>query len=227
MMCISLQIRECEPKELPAVVERLDQEFVFSKQRSVSLSKRFPNTLSVDNIKQIRVAVSDEVILGALSIRMFEWVIKGQVWHGAMVGMVWVDSLHRGESIGSKLLASARQFLDEADVDFGVLWTEVPAFYERAGWFLSDRGLFGEAANRLSSSRIATVSWQPVVSVDAAWLEGLRASSLPMRLSGTLSTTEPFQYPPSMYCASPRRAIMLLKGLLWWEMKMELAICTK
>lgn len=177
-----LQIRECKPNELPTVIERLDQEFVFSKQRSVSLSKRFPNTLSFGNIKQIRVAVSDGVIRGALAIRMFEWVVKRQVCQGAMVGMVWVDSQHRGEGIGSRLLSSARQFLHESDVDFGVLWTGAPAFYERAGWFLSDRGLFGEVANRPTLPRIATVSCQPVVSADAALLERARASALPMRV---------------------------------------------
>jgi predicted N-acetyltransferase YhbS len=181
-MRVPYEIRECKPSELTTVIERLDQEFVFSKQRSVSLSKRFPNTLSVAKIKQIRVAVSDGVICGALSIRMFEWVIKRQVWHGAMVGMVWVESQHRGEGIGSKLLSSARQFLHESDVDFGILWTGAPTFYERAGWFLSDLGLFGEVAKCSTSPRIATVSCQRVVSADAAWLERLRGNSLPMRV---------------------------------------------
>jgi GNAT superfamily N-acetyltransferase len=181
-MRIPLQIRECKPNELPPVIERLDQEFVFGKLRSLSLSKRFPNTLFTDNIPNIRVAVLDGVICGALSIRMFDWVVEKHTWRGAMVGMVWVDSQHRGKGIGSNLLSSATRFLHETDVDFGVLWTGTPAFYERAGWFLSDCGLFGELANHPPSPCIDAVSCRPLVSVDGAWLERLRSNSLPMRV---------------------------------------------
>lgn len=203
--CMPLQLRQCKSEELPTVIKKLDQEFVFSKQRSVSLSIRFPDTLCVGNLAQIRVAVSDGVIRGCLSIRMFDWVVERQVWHGAMVGMVWVDSQHRGRGIGSKLLSSADEFLHESGVDFGVLWTGTPAFYERAGWFLSDRGLFGEAADRPATSRLATVSCRPVscrpvASVDSAWLERLRLSSAPMRVLRNARA----------YCAVPMPAVDVL-----------------
>lgn len=172
---MNLDIRQCEPDELPFIVDRLDQEFILGKQRSLSLSKRFPNTLSVVNIENIRVAVSDGVICGVLSIRMFEWVVQEHAWHGAMIGMVWVDSQHRGKGIGYSLLSSATQFLHETDVDFGVLWTGTKAFYERAGWFSSDRGLLGEAVNRPFSLSGDAVSCRTLTSVDTTWLENLRS----------------------------------------------------
>ena len=180
---MNLEIRECKPNELPAIIERLDQEFIFHKQRSLSLNKRFPNTLSVDNIENIRLAVSDEVLCGAYVIRMFDWVVERRAWHGAMVGMVWIDSQFRGKGIGSKLLSSATQFLHEKNVDFGVLWTGSPTFYERAGWFSNDCGVFGEVANRPTFPNIDTGSCRPLISADATWLERLRSSSLPMRVA--------------------------------------------
>jgi GNAT superfamily N-acetyltransferase len=178
----NLEVRACKPNELPNLIDRLDREFIFNKQRSLSLSKRFPNTLSVENIAQIRVAVSGGVICGAHTIRIFDWITEKRAWHGAMVGMVWVDSQQRGKRIASDLLSSATQFLKEKDVDFGVLWTGSPAVYERAGWFLNDCGLFGEVTNRPPSPYIDSVSCRPLVSADAARLERLRSSFLPMRI---------------------------------------------
>jgi GNAT superfamily N-acetyltransferase len=182
MVPVHLELRECRPDELPVVIERLDREFVFGKQRSVSLSKRFPNTLSADNVKRIRIAVSDGVILGTLSLRLFDWVAGGQLWRGAMIGMVWVDPRYRGAGIGSKLLASAEQLLQDCSVDFGVLWTGAPAFYERSGWFLSDCGVFGQVGTPQAAGHIPPVACLPVSSADPTWLERLRSHHLSMRV---------------------------------------------
>lgn len=179
---MNLNIRGCKSTELTGVIEHLDREFVLNKQRSVSLSQRFPNTLALDNLEQIRVAVLDGVLCGAVSMRRFEWFAEEHAWHGAMVGMVWVDSQHRRKGIGSKLLSSVTELLHEREMDFGILWTGNPSFYERAGWILHGRGLFGQAGNRKVSQGLDTVSCRPLASVDVGWLERLRASALPMRV---------------------------------------------
>ena len=172
---MNLDIRQCEPDELPTIIDRLDQEFVFSKQRCLSLSTRFPHTLSVENLERIRVAASGGSIYGAYVIRIFDWIAEQCTWRGAMVGMVWVNPQHRGKGIGYSLLSSATQFLHETDVDFGVLWTGTKAFYERAGWFSSDRGLLGEAVNRPFSLSGDAVSCRTLTYVDTTWLENLRS----------------------------------------------------
>lgn len=176
------KIRECQPAELPGIIERLDQEFVFNKQRSLSLSKRFSNTLSLANIEHILVAESEGVVTGTLSIRRFEWIADERPWHGAMLGMLWVDPQSRGKRIAPHLLASASNTLRERHVDFGVLWTSIPRFYERIGWVSSSGGLFGEAADRPRVALGDTVSRRPLDTVDVNWLEHLRSRSLPMRV---------------------------------------------
>ncbi len=178
----NLEVRACRPEELPNVIEQLDQEFVFGKQRTLSLSTRFPPALSAANVEQIRVAVSDEVICGALATKEFDWVVGREqcAWRGAMVGMVWVDSQFRGIGIGSNLLLSVTRLLHEIRADFGVLWTGIPTFYERAGWFLGDSDLFGEAIDRPASAHIDAVVCRPLVSMEATWLEHLRVAQLPM-----------------------------------------------
>lgn len=182
MISLPIRIRHSRPQELSTVIDRLDQEFVVNRRRSLSLRERFPHSLSLDNIERVLVAATDEAIWGALSIRMFEWVVEDHSWPAAMVGMVWVDSLQRGKGIGSILLCSAMQLLRDSNVAFGVLWTGNPAFYERAGWFLSDRGVFGQVSARPTSPRIATVSCRPLASEDVASLERQRACSLGMRV---------------------------------------------
>jgi len=179
---MKVEIRGCKATELTGLIEHLDHEFVRSKQRSLSLCKRFPNTLSLDNIEQIWVAVSGGVLCGSVSMRMFEWSAEEHSWRGAMVGMVWVDSKHRGRGIGSKLLSSVVELLHEREVDFGILWTGNPSFYERAGWVLHDRGLFGQAGKSSASQRLDIVSCWPLASGDVGWLERLRANSLPVRV---------------------------------------------
>ena len=180
------EIRGCKPRELPDIIQRLDQEFVYNKQRSHSLSKRFPNILSLANIEQIRVAVSNGEICGAYVIKLFNWIVEKRVWRGAMVGMVWVDLQYRGMGIGLNLLSSAKQFLLKKGLDFGVLWTGTPKFYEHAGWYSNDCGLFGEVVKRTSLS-IDRVSCRPLISMGAAMLEHLRSSSIPKRIVRNLS----------------------------------------
>lgn len=173
--CVTLQ-------ELPAVIDQLDKEFIFNKNRSLSLSVRFPHALSSENIDHILVAATEDAICGTLVIREFEWAVDKYVWPGALIGMVWVDPQHRGRGIGSKLLRSAKELLCEENVMFGVLWTGTPAFYERAGWFLNDRSLFGEAAFHPSSPHVTGVLCRPLTLEDAGALERLRSGTLRMRV---------------------------------------------
>jgi hypothetical protein len=171
---MALDFRACKIDELSFLLEQLDQEFIFSKKRCLSLSKRFPNTLSEENIEHMRVAMSDGVMCGAYVIRLFNWVTGEHSWHGAMVGMVWVDQLLRGKGIGAQLMVSATRFLHEKEVDFGVLWTGRHAFYERAGWVLSDRSLFGEVVKNTDQEYIGAVACRHLTSIDPSWLEDLR-----------------------------------------------------
>jgi hypothetical protein len=129
------------------------------------------------------VAALDGVIQGVLILRMFEWLANQELWHGAMIGMVYIDPEHRGAGLGSRLLSSARHVMEEAGVDFGVLWTGNRAFYEHSGWFSSDRGVFGRATPCSTFACTDTlVSRLPAASADSFWIERLRAHALPMRV---------------------------------------------
>ena len=167
-------VRPCEPAELPFVVELIDREFISSKGRSLSLSRRFPNVISLRNIEQIHVVIFKRSICGAIAIRLFDFAAEQRVWRGAMIGMVWVDPKYRGKGVGKKLMMAAERFLQEKCLDFGVLWTGIPAFYERTGWFLNDTSLFGEANGCSPSLNIGSVISRSLASEDVARLERVR-----------------------------------------------------
>ncbi len=178
-------VRQCEREELSIVIEQLDREFVSRKDRSLSLAKRFPNTLSVENVEQVRLAISEEGLCGVHAVRLFEWLVDGQIWQGAMIGMVWVDPSLRGQGLGGLIMASATEFLREKRVDFGVLWTGAEAFYERAGWFRGDRGLLGEASKVVMPPCSETVLCQPLSCEDPGWLESVRSRFETQRVART------------------------------------------
>jgi hypothetical protein len=75
--------------------------------------------------------------------------------------------------------------LGRAGVDFGVLWTTIPAFYERLGWRAGDRGVFGEALPRTGRNPVPGVGARPLLAGDIAVLEAIRRRWLPERVERT------------------------------------------
>jgi GNAT superfamily N-acetyltransferase len=140
-----VSIRSCRDDELDAVVRCLDYEFILSRERVISLQRRFPKALSRENRSNVYIATAQNDLCGAYVLKLFDWISEGKVWKGAMIGMVWVSPRYRGRGIGRQLLASIEEVLHRKRVDFGVLWTASHSFYEKGGWVASDLGLFGEA----------------------------------------------------------------------------------
>lgn len=122
----------------------LDQEFVYARQRDLSLATRFPATFCSGNAKNIFICEENDLIVSALAIKHFEWQDNGGIWHGAMLGAVYTPPTHRGEGKASQLLNWTAEKLKSEGVDFAVLWTAQSEFYARLGWVSVDNGVLGE-----------------------------------------------------------------------------------
>jgi predicted N-acetyltransferase YhbS len=142
-MVAPVLVRPCMPAELPALVALLDQEFIYSKGRSLSLARRFPAVLHANNCADILVACHGDEIAAAIVIKRFDWITTERSWRGAMIGMVYTRPAERGKGLASQLLRAAEQRLREDGTAFAVLWTAHPDFYRRLGWTSSDCGVFG------------------------------------------------------------------------------------
>jgi len=115
----------------------LDEEFIYSKGRRISLRSRHPQIFNKENIY---VASTGWRVDGCVVTHPFGWIADGQLWHGMMIGMVCVRPECRGRGIGTRLM---REVVADSQADFGVLWTTIPDFY--TGWQAADTGLFGKA----------------------------------------------------------------------------------
>jgi len=146
-MVAPAQIRRCLPAELPALVGLLDEEFIFSKGRSVSLARRLPTALNADNCPNLLLACRGEAVAASIAVKRFDWITPERSWRGAMLGMVYTRPAERGTGLASQLLRAAAQSLRADGIAFAVLWTAQPGFYRRLGWTGADCGIFGTFAS--------------------------------------------------------------------------------
>ena len=146
-MVAPVLIRPCTPAELPALIALLDEEFIFSKGRKLSLARRLPTALHADNSANILLACRGDAIAACVVVKRFDWITPERSWRGAMIGLVFTRAAERGQGLATRLLHSAQEQLRADGAAFAVLFTAQPAFYRRLGWTSADCGLFGTYAS--------------------------------------------------------------------------------
>jgi predicted N-acetyltransferase YhbS len=132
-------------------IEILDEEFVFSKGRSISLAMRMPHAYGSQNADNIFCAVERNVICGVLVARRFEILLDTQWTTGYMIGGVVTKKEFRNQGIASRLLFNLGEKL--LDASFFILWTGIPDFYKRLGWRDAKRGIWGQFKSRPDQSK--------------------------------------------------------------------------
>ncbi|MBI2315609.1 MAG: GNAT family N-acetyltransferase [Betaproteobacteria bacterium] len=129
----------------------LDQEFIFSRGRTISLSIRFAGAVSQPDARFL-AARCDGRIESLLLLRPFRWITPALVYRAVMIGLVWTRPEVRGRGHAGALLAHAAQMLRAGSFDFAVLWTTRPEFYARAGWIAADCGVLGHRRGRAGAT---------------------------------------------------------------------------
>lgn len=173
-----MDIRTCRPEELGPLISLLDEEFIFGKERTISLQRRFPTVYCSNNLSNILLCTDGKTILSALAMRPFDWRESNEIFRGAMIGAVYTHPARRGEGLASRLLKTAAIQLRAQNMDFGVLWTGQPSFYARLGWISADCGTLGKfESNELTSEPSGNVTILPM-EANASRLEVLRQNCL-------------------------------------------------
>lgn len=134
-------ISACAIGERPRAIALLDEEFIYSRGRSVSLAERFSAAFSQPDATLLAAREGKDIV-AALMLRPFVWLAARGPRRGAMIGMVCTHRAHRGRGLASALMTEATRLLC-AQADFGVLWTTRPEFYGRFGWQSADCGVLG------------------------------------------------------------------------------------
>jgi predicted N-acetyltransferase YhbS len=167
------------------VFSLLDNEFVQSRGRLLSLKHRFPHVLRPSSIL---AALQGNKIASLIAVRYFRWVTPDATWKGSMIGFVYTRPDHRGRGLASLLMETVRRDMVRDSTDFGVLWTTIPEFYARMGWISRDNGLFGRSLAVMRKAPSSSES--SLLKMDAAvveHVEKLRHAWIPERLERSLA----------------------------------------
>lgn len=175
-------IHRCRLGESPDLLRALDQEFVYSRSRTHSLAVRLPELFAPESLPSTYVLREAGATRAAATARRFRWVTNSRTWRGAMIGLVYTSPEFRGRGLGARVLRALQEDLRREGIDFGVLWTTIPAFYERLGWVAGDRATFGEVPTRVDSAPAQGVQSRPLTIADTDWVESVRQRWAPERV---------------------------------------------
>lgn len=178
-MSAARRVRPCGSRDWPALYQSLEVEFLHSRGRTGSLSRRYPALFErPDAATAFRCCEADGALVGACALRRFSWHAE-RVFEGAMIGFVWTDPGRRGEGHAAFLLRAVVEELAARGLDFVVLWSGLEGFYERLGWQRADPGVFASVPGNPNGTREAL---EPLV---PALLEGMRLAADQPRLLRT------------------------------------------
>jgi predicted N-acetyltransferase YhbS len=175
-------IKRCTQEDLDALIGLLDAEFVFSRGRKISLKSRLPNVFASENLNNIHIIESGGNFYSSVCIRPFNWITTSEVYKGAMIGLVYTHPDVRGKGLATMLMKEIQLDLKNSGMDFGVLWTKIPEFYQQLGWAKKDHGIFGEAEVNVNFNDLKTISARPIQPQDISWMEILRRRWFPHRV---------------------------------------------
>lgn len=119
---------------MPHLRSLLNEVFITERDSSGDLFEFAPLLYSEANVQNLRVVRSGSRLVGHAGIlpRPIRW--RGQVFQVGLIGGVCARQELRGQGIGTIAMEDAARRMEEIGLDFGVLWTGSPGFYERLGW---------------------------------------------------------------------------------------------
>jgi len=141
-------IKNCNDKYIQQVIKLVDNEFIFSRNRSISLKERYKGVFNEDNYKNIFLYIYNECVVSIVVTKSFEFIINRKKLKGSMIGEVFTKPDYRGKGLSTELLNFIDEELKDRQIDFAVLWTGIHNFYKRLNWIGFDTGVLGKLVKR-------------------------------------------------------------------------------
>ncbi len=129
-----MKVGPCHPKDLPALRKLLNEVFVQEREVTGDIFEYAPLMYTPENAENLRIVRHRGRIVGHAGIlpRTIRW--RGQTLRAGFVGGVCCRQSMRGRGVGTLAMRDAADHMARLGLDFGVLWTGSPGFYERLGW---------------------------------------------------------------------------------------------
>lgn len=185
---VNVETGFCRADELETVLKHINQEFIYSRGRTIEVQHRFPDILNKrENILVRRV--NGEVI-AALALKRFIWETPKEEYSAAMIGLVWTIPSMRTKGHAKAILDSARLQLQQEQRDFAVLWTTQPQVYSGQGWVEADCGRYG-----VLSGHAGNYSDNPINQGSIDRIQEIRNAFAPMRVYRNIAVGFPLPLP--------------------------------
>lgn len=181
-----MKIERLQRDELELLIKSLDEEFIQSRGRSVSLKDRFPKVFCQGQVKNIFVLRNGDTICSTVTAYPFSYQAPTGIVKGVMIGLVYTSPIYRGKGFAGHLLEHVVSHF-ASETDFAALWTGIHHFYERLGWVLADSGVFGVCEGSYFQQRAD----QPVP-FDAVHIEGLQRLRSQILTEGVIRSAPDF-----------------------------------
>ena len=131
------------PEEIAPMVELLDQEFMLGRNRKGSVAAHYPDIFQSANVGNLLVLREEGGPASFCALQDFTIHAGEGVLRGGMIGFVYTRPSLRGAGLARRLLLEAESLLKSRRLDFAVLFTTLPGFYQEQGWGPRDTGLLG------------------------------------------------------------------------------------
>ncbi len=131
------KVGPCRVSEMQQLRTLLNKVFMEERNATGDLFTFAPLLYTEENIENLRVVRERKRIVGHAGIlpRSIRW--RGQVFEVGLVGGVCARRDLRGLGVGTLVMEDVAQRMEELELDFGVLWTGSPGFYQRLRWRLA------------------------------------------------------------------------------------------
>ncbi|MGX9786404.1 GNAT family N-acetyltransferase [Janthinobacterium lividum] len=117
--------------------------FFQSKNRGVTLQRHFPWLSAAPNGVIFAEARIGTVTVGGLVLREKQYQLGERTLRIAMIGLVCVAQRERGKGIANSMLEAIVAHAREQQLDYLTLWTSQYSVYEKHGFQVADRWMYG------------------------------------------------------------------------------------
>ncbi|MGX9695807.1 GNAT family N-acetyltransferase [Janthinobacterium lividum] len=117
--------------------------FFQSKNRGVTLQRHFPWLSAAPNGVIFAEARIGTVTVGGLVLREKQYPLGERTLRIAMIGLVCVAQRERGKGIANSMLEAIVAHAREQQLDYLTLWTSQYSVYEKHGFQVADRWMYG------------------------------------------------------------------------------------
>ncbi|SDH22073.1 GNAT family N-acetyltransferase [Janthinobacterium sp. YR213] len=117
--------------------------FFQSKNRGVTLQRHFPWLSAAPNGVILAEARIGTVTVGGLVLREKQYQLGERTLRIAMIGLVCVAQRERGKGIANSMLEAIVAHAREQQFDYLTLWTSQYSVYEKHGFQVADRWMYG------------------------------------------------------------------------------------